>query len=61
MLRKMKSILSGKKDEFLVYYNEMDNNSEKLFDFAEIFLRILGKETFHSFDEKSLAFSFGII
>lgn len=45
MLRKMKSKLCNKKNEFCVFFNDMDNNRDKLFDFAEIFLGILGKKT----------------
>lgn len=45
MLRKIKSKLCDKKNEFCVFYNDMDNNRDKLFDFAETFLAILGKKS----------------
>ena len=46
MLRKIKIKLCNKKKEFCVFFNDMDNDREKLFDFAEIFLAILGKKAF---------------
>ena len=50
MLRKIQTQLCNKKNEFCVFFNDMDTNREKLFDYAEVFLALLGKEFFRLID-----------